>query len=141
MTVEMTPTEHQQQGLHPGMHQLSPIMPIVQEKSGSWKVVTAWTPYTWTKCMKATTTPEAQSLTESMWLWCVCVAYHTRLLYSIYGTAVEAVHTLGIERKRADKLLLIFHMHAINTLHAMVTLRRKLEGCFKNRRSLRNCPT
>ena len=48
------------------------------------------------------------------------------IIIGFYGTipnsAVEAVHTLGIERKRANKLLLALHTHAITTLHAMVTL-------------------
>ena len=67
------------------------------------------------------------------------------IILGFYGTipnsAVEAVHTLGIERKRANKLLLAVHTYAITTLHATVTFRRKLEGFFKNRRSHRNRTT
>ena len=67
------------------------------------------------------------------------------IILGFYGTipnsTVEAVYTLGIESKRANKLLVALHTHAITTLHATVTLRRKLEGCFKNRRSHRNRPT
>lgn len=55
--------------------------------------------------------------------------------------AVEAVHTLGMEKGRADKLQLVLHVHASTILHTTVTLRGKLEGCFKNRRRHRYCLT
>ena len=143
MTVEITPAEYQQQRLHSGMHQLSSIMPTGCARK-VWIVEGGYCSDTRYVDKLHEKQQQHQRLEASLRAYGYDVSV-LPIMLGFYGTipnsAVEAVHTLGIERKRANKLLLALHTHAITTLHATVTLRRKLEGCFKNRRSHRNRPT
>ena len=111
MTVEMTPAEYQQQKLQSGMHQLSPIMPTGHARK-VW-IVEGFTQVYCSDVSYVDKLHEKQQQHQRLEASLRAYGYDVSrlpILLGFYGTipfsAVEAVHTLGIERKRANKLLL-----------------------------------
>lgn len=143
MTVEITPNDYQQYKLQPNMHQLSPNMP----NGAARKVLIVEGRYS-SDTRYIDKLHEKQQQHQRLQASLTAYGYNLTVLpitLGFYGTVsnstVEAVRTLGIERGRVNKLLLAPHTHAITTLQATGTLRRKLEDCFKNRTSHSNRPT
>ena len=139
MTVEMTPTEYQQHKLHPSMHQLSPNMPAGCARR-VWIVEGGYCSDTRYVDKLHENQQQHQTLEASLKAYGYGVPV-LPITLSFYGTipdsAIVTVHTLSTKGGRAC----FFPVTHMPSFHAAVTLRRKLEGCFKNRRSHRNRST
>ena len=142
MTAVMTPIERHRYTQHPNMPPLCPNLPNGCARK-VWIVEGGY-------CMDTRYVDklhEKQEQHKELEASLRAYGYNVSVLPIILGfcgtipnSVIEAMRALSNETTRANKLLLALHTHAITTLHATVTLRRRLEGCFKNRRSHKNRP-